>query len=366
MYPYEKIIDAEYASMINFENLLLSYNLVKGSNPNSRDCYDFSINLYANLEQLLYELLNFTYNPLPPIEKEIFDIKYRIISAPRFRDRIVQRLLSIYIQDDVNNKLLLPNTYACIKNRGTFRALNHAIYIVKNCDFVLNGDIHHYFNSICTDIMLKILASIIKDPNVFWLASKFVPNLPNSIIIGSVTSQIYANIYLHMLDNFVVNDLNTKNYVRYMDDFVIGLNDYNKACSLITILSDFLFNNLRLTLKPTTNVVNTNIFPYEFLGYTIYKNGSTFIRDSIIKDLIKEIVFYKYHGYSYEELFRNRLLYVLNALYFIKDFNAYNYIMYLLYYYNIQSPILNRPTKEEENFNKDFGVYMKSFFKKYM
>ena len=104
----------------------------------------------------------------------------------------------------------------------------------------------------------------------------------------------------------------------------------------------------------------------EFLGYTIYKNGPTFIRDSIVKDLIKEIVFYKYHGYSYEELFRNRLLYVLNALYFIKDFNAYNYIISLLYHYNIQSPILDRPTKEEENFNKDMGVYMKSFFKKYL
>jgi len=57
---------------------------------------------------------------------------------------------------------------------------------------------------------------------------------------------------------------------------------------------------------------------------------------------------------------------VLNALYFIKDFNAYNYIMYLLYYYNIQSPILDRPTKEETNFDKDMGVYMKSFFKKYL
>jgi len=366
LYPYRKIIDVDYASMVNFENLYHCYNLVKTSNPNSRDCYEFTINLFPNLYQLLNELLTFTYRPLPPIEKEIFDIKYRIISAPRFRDRIVQRLLAIYIQDDVNNKLLLPNTYACIKGRGTFRALNHGIYIIKNCDFVLNCDIHHYFNSIRTDILLKILASIIKDPDVFWLASKFVSNTPNSIIIGSVTSQLYANIYLHTLDNFIVNDLKTPNYVRYMDDFIIGLNDYNKACSLITILTDFLFTNLRLTLKPTTNVVNTNIFPYEFLGYTIYKNGSTYIRNSIINNLIKEIIFYKYHGYSYEELFKNRLLYILNALYFIKDFNAYNYIVYLLYYYNIQSPLLNRPTKEEIDFDADFGLYMKSFFKKYM
>ena len=366
MYPYKKVVDAEYASMVNFENLFCCYNLVKASNPNSTDCYEFTLNLFPNLQQLLNELLTFTYNPLPPVEKEIFDIKYRIISAPRFRDRIVQRLLALYIQDDINNKLLLPNTYACIKNRGTFKALNHAIYVVKNCDYVLNCDIHHFFNSIRTDIMRYVLASIIKDPNVFWLASKFVPNTPNSIIIGSVTSQIYANLYLHMLDNFIVNDLKTPNYVRYMDDFVVGINDYNKACSLITIFTDFLFTNLRLTLKPTTNVVNTHIAPYEFLGYTIYKNGSTFIRNSIIENLIKEIIYYAYHGYSYELLFKNRLLYVLNALYYIKDFNAYNYIIYLLYHYNLSSPLLERQSKEENKFYDEFGLYTKSFFKKYM
>ena len=39
--------------------------------------------------------------------------------------------------------------------------------------------------------------------------------------LGNLTSQIFANLYLNDLDQFVKHKLKIKYYVRYVDDFVI-------------------------------------------------------------------------------------------------------------------------------------------------
>ena len=39
--------------------------------------------------------------------------------------------------------------------------------------------------------------------------------------IGNLTSQIFANIYLNELDQFVKHTLRVKHYFRYADDFII-------------------------------------------------------------------------------------------------------------------------------------------------
>ena len=39
--------------------------------------------------------------------------------------------------------------------------------------------------------------------------------------LGNLTSQFFANLYLHDLDFFVKHKLKAKYYIRYVDDFVI-------------------------------------------------------------------------------------------------------------------------------------------------
>ena len=45
------------------------------------------------------------------------------------------------------------------------------------------------------------------------------------IPIGNYTSQFFANIYLNELDQYIKHTLRVKYYVRYMDDFVMLLED---------------------------------------------------------------------------------------------------------------------------------------------
>ena len=47
------------------------------------------------------------------------------------------------------------------------------------------------------------------------------------IPIGNLTSQLFANVYLNELDQFIKHGLKVKKYARYTDDFVIVSHNRN-------------------------------------------------------------------------------------------------------------------------------------------
>jgi len=85
--------------------------------------------------------------------------------------------------------------------------------------------------------------------------------------IGNLTSQLFANVYLHELDEFVKYTLQERFYVRYMDDFIILSPDKKHLHSLWREVEDYLQHSLHLRLN-----IKTQVFPVEsrgidFLGY---------------------------------------------------------------------------------------------------
>lgn len=87
--------------------------------------------------------------------------------------------------------------------------------------------------------------------------------------IGNLTSQLFANIYLNALDQFVKHRLKVKYYVRYTDDFVIVSESRPYLESLISPIQDFLRDPLHLSLHPKK--VNIRKFRHgiDFLGYVL-------------------------------------------------------------------------------------------------
>ena len=87
--------------------------------------------------------------------------------------------------------------------------------------------------------------------------------------MGNVTSQIFANIYLNELDQFVKHRLKIKYYLRYCDDFIILSEDKKCLYGLIKDISEFLEKNLKLTLHPDKIIIRKLRQGIDFLGYVV-------------------------------------------------------------------------------------------------
>ena len=85
--------------------------------------------------------------------------------------------------------------------------------------------------------------------------------------LGNVTSQVFINIYMNELDQFIKRDLKVKYFIRYADDFVILDSNKDKLYQYTSILVVFLKNNLKLELHPDKVFIKTLDSGVDFLGW---------------------------------------------------------------------------------------------------
>lgn len=305
---YPAAIDASLActfkQIYDFDNLLsAAYSCRKGKAKASATLIFFD-NLEENIIQLQNELMWDMYQMSLYYHFYVFEPKRRLISAPHFRDRVVHR--AIYnIIEPLFNKGFIFDSYACRKNKGTHKGADRAQHFIRNVEhkygkaYALKADIKRYFSSIDHLILKNILRAKIRCKRLIALLEYIIDNSPSDelgvgIPLGNLTSQIFANIYLNELDRFVKHKLNAKNYIRYMDDFVIIHHDKNQLHQWRQQIESFLLFELRLTTNSKTQV-----FPIakehgrslDFLGYRIYSTHRLLRKSSVkrIKTNLKKL-----------------------------------------------------------------------------
>ena len=84
--------------------------------------------------------------------------------------------------------------------------------------------------------------------------------------VGNLTSQLFANIYLDKLDKYVKHTLGAKQYIRYMDDFIILSPDKGELRRWLADIEAFLRDELRLALNPKTTILAAKN-GVDFVGY---------------------------------------------------------------------------------------------------
>ena len=107
---------------------------------------------------------------------------------------------------------------------------------------------------------------------------------PKGLPIGNLTSQLWANIYLHQLDLYVKHVLRCHAYVRYMDDFVFVHHDKGWLHETRARVEAFLRDQLRLETNRKTQV-----FPVarergrglDFLGYHLWPTHRRLRKSSV-------------------------------------------------------------------------------------
>lgn len=259
------------------------------------------------------------------------------ISSPR--DKVVQQAIYI-ILNAIYEPSFLDSSHGSRPNKGTHTALKDIKYKFQGVKWCIEADIESNFPNIDHKILLdllrlritcsKFLSLIKKSIKAGYMENEKLFESNKGLFQGNITSPILNNIYLHQLDLFMSKlmesfnsgknrrkfsdyrriqylmekaagdipllkklrkelwKVNSKDpldpnfrrlyYIRYVDDFVVGVvGSHKNAIEIRDKIEEFLINDLKLVLSPEktsiTHFSKTSIF---FLG--------TFIKGTWEKD----------------------------------------------------------------------------------
>jgi len=114
----------------------------------------------------------------------------------------------------------------------------------------------------------------ISDGKIIWLLEQVIKSFSSGkpgtgIPLGNLTSQLFANIYLNKLDQFVKHKLKAGHYIRYADDFIILSENRELLAGQIKPIQKFLREKLKLELHPDKVFIRKFRQGVDFLGYVV-------------------------------------------------------------------------------------------------
>ncbi len=144
----------------------------------------------------------------------------------------------------------------------------------RHC-FALKMDIKRFFDSVDHQILKNLLRKNIYDEKALKIIDTIIDSFTSNVAgkgipLGNVTSQLFANLYLHELDLFIKHECRERNYLRYCDDFIILSSDEHHLRCLITHIRNFLDRNLRLKLHPKKVILRKLSKGIDFIGYVLF------------------------------------------------------------------------------------------------
>jgi len=283
-----------WKELCSFENLFLAYKRARKHKTLKQYVIEFEKDLTSNLSELQAELEFKSYRPKPLETFIIRDPKTRKISKSDFRDRIVHHALCNIIEP-IFDKIFIYDSYANRINKGTLKAIERFEYFKrkisknnkKKC-YVLKADIKQYFETVNHDKLLLIIKKRIRDKDVLWLIKIILDNhqaqaLGKGMPLGNLTSQFFANVYLHELDMYIKHKLRIQYYIRYVDDFVILSKSRQQLEIYKEQLNVFLKKELDIELHPEKTNIKELSRGTTFLGLRIFPNHRLLKKSNIRK-----------------------------------------------------------------------------------
>ena len=267
------------------EHLFLSWDGFKKGKRNRTDVEEFEWRLEENICALHRDLRDRTYRHDSYSSFFICDPKQRHIHKATVRDRIVHHA-AFSMLNPIFEPTFIAHSFSCREGKGTHKAVDALQGMLRQVSrngmrhcYALQCDVYKFFDSLDHGILLKLLGQKIKDDDVMRLLAEIInsfssPRFPagsgKGVPIGNLTSQLFANIYLHELDHFMKHELRIKPYVRYTDDFAIVGEDTDSLQRIIPPVQTFLQEHLLLTLHPKKVKIRKYRQGIDFLGYVVF------------------------------------------------------------------------------------------------
>lgn len=272
----------------------------------------------------------FQFSPFRRTHTSKLDGKKRVLTIPSPKDKIIQEsmrfLLMLVFESDFSK-----NSHGWVTGRDCHTALNQIkTQFVRN-NWFIEGDIDQQFPRTNHQVLINLLKTKINDQAFIDLVYKYLKvgygesyNKLTQTCFGmsqrGYLFPILANIYMTPFDKWIENHLIPKynngtkkqaspaytkmirsgkvtdhsirslyphdhnyirfHYVRYADDFIMGLNGPKVYCEqIVEECRIFLFEQLKLTLNvEKTRITHSYLDSAKFLGYCVYKTKSSKMR----------------------------------------------------------------------------------------
>ncbi len=259
--------------------LFAAWDKFKRGKRSRTDVLRYERHLEVNIFELQQKLESGSYRHGRYSPFTICDPKQRRIHKATVEDRLVHQAIVSAIEP-LFDRRFIHDSYSCRKQKGTHAAVTRLRTFLRQAStnntqtvYALKCDVRQFFASVDHAILMDLLERRIGDERTLELLQTIIDSLPASsgkgIPLGNLTSQLFANVYLHEFDWFVKNHLREKQYLRYCDDFIILSTSRQHLFDLIPVLTEFLYDRLGLTLHPGKTTIRSWGQGIDFLGYVV-------------------------------------------------------------------------------------------------
>ncbi len=272
-----------------------------------KDVMAYELHLEDNIFSLYEDVKNNTYQHSPYTYFQIFDTKKRDIYKAEVRDRIIHQIVYDYLLT-VFEPHFISDSYASRKYKGQYRALKSFCYYIKlangkgkECS-VLKCDVRKYFDNVDHSRLLEFIKEKVKCERIMKIINEIIASyhlpafLHKGIPLGNITSQVFANVYLNVLDHYVKENLRCRFYIRYNDDLVIVFENRKDIPHIRDKIISFVREKLLLEMPIEKTGIRKIGWGVDFLGFVILPQA-ILLRDKTKHKIYENIRRKNIHSY---------------------------------------------------------------------
>jgi len=282
-----------FERFVTFENQYDGYLLARRNKRYKQEILSYTANLEENLingqnhliwKTLRVDGLHSFYEYFP---------KVRLIHALPFRYRVIN-CAAYNVLWPLYSKSFYEHSYGSIPGKGALLASHQLqqwqrhVYRKKEKWYIGKADVAKFFFRVPVDVQLRELGKPLDDPDMMWFLETMIRAdgrpfglpleasgpLDTELVlgigmqVGSLISQMTANIVMTPLDHFVKRTMRAPYYMRYMDDMVLLAPSKQQVWDIIGAIDDYMQANLGLQLNQKTAVMPAGE-GVEFVGKVI-------------------------------------------------------------------------------------------------
>ena len=273
------VFDRLYRHLYNKDFYLTAYKKIDKNKGSATK------NIDVTIQALIASLQDESYQPKPMRRRSI----PKEGGIPTVADLLVQEVCRILIEA-IYEPNLSNHSHSFRPNRSCHTALAVIKKTFTEVNWFIKGNIVGFSDAINYQILIKILRQRIKDEKFIrlmwkllkagfmedWRFQKTYSGTPQ----GGIISPILATIYLNEFDQYMENKLQPSldvypydkaiKYVRYADEFMVGVNGSKKDCEQIKqMMAGFLTEQLKLELSQEKTQIRHRTKSVTFLNYAI-------------------------------------------------------------------------------------------------